>query len=635
VPGQSNRARGTADLRPGVLSGAADGPLTGVMASGSGRAAESAPRAPTRMSTALGLLGDRSTALQLGVGVSLVVASIVLPSVTGSQYWSHNFLLVNLYVTVAILTNMLLADAGQVSFGQGAVFGFAAYTTGIVAGLWGYGFWVGALAGVGAGLFLGLLFALPALRVQSYYLGFVTLAAAVVFPDLLVALNDVTNGINGIQRQVPQLTQPLFAGLSWNSFLIMALTTGTLTAHALFRRTSLGRQMQVAAKSPEAAMTLGLSPGRLRFIAFIIAGIGTGIAGVLYVPVVGFVSPYAFRVELSIYFFFAVIVGGSGRLLGPVIGAWILYLVPNALLVDLSNYRLLGYGLVALLIMLLFPDGVVGSIEKALRGMHRRIQAPALSTELLYRDALPVTHGPLDAPATEAAVEVTDARKIYGTLPALDGVSLRVAPGHIHGLVGPNGSGKTTLLNVISGLIRLDTGRVQIKGRDTTNLAAHRTARLGVARTFQTPNVFDDISIWDNLKIGADFSKVGESSLLSVLADRRDEWQEARPDLLPHAQRRLLEVMRVVAMDADILLLDEPAAGLSSEERNSLVRLLRFLRDHLHKTIVFVEHDLNLVWKVADRISVLDAGVLIADGAPDDIVSDPRVRALFTGQQNA
>ena len=597
--------------------------------------AGASPAGSTRVAPSV--FGDRSTRLQLYVGVGLIVASIVLPSVFGSEYWSHNFLIVNLYVTVAILQNMLLSDAGQVSFGQGAVFGLAAYTTGIVSGLWDQPFWLGASAGAIAGLMLGLLFALPALRVQSYYLGFVTLSAAVVFPEMLVAFNHVTNGINGIQRHVPELARPLVAGLSWNSLLIMALTTGALVWHVFFRRTSLGRQMAVAAKSPEAAMTLGLSPGRLRFIAFLIAGVGTGIAGVLYVPVVSFVSPYAFRVELSIFFFFAVVVGGGGRLLGPVVGAWILYLVPNALLVDLSNYRLLGYGIVALTIMLLFPDGVVGSIDKLLRRMHRRAQAPTLSMDLLYRDSPGPPFAEGDRPASDRAipaVTVVEARKTYGTLPALDAVSVTVQRGTIHGLVGPNGSGKTTLLNVISGLIRLDAGRVGINGEDTSRLPAYRTARLGVGRTFQTPQVFDEMSIWDNLRIGADFGSHGENRLLHVFANRQGEWQEAHPDLLPHAQRRLLEVMRVVAMDVDLILLDEPAAGLSPEERNSLVLLLRYLRDNLHKTIVFVEHDLSLVWRAADRISVLDAGALIADGAPDDIVGDPRVRALFTGKQD-
>jgi branched-chain amino acid transport system permease protein len=402
----------------------------------------------------------------------------------------------------------------------------------------------------------------------------------------------------------------------------------------------LGRQTRVAAASPEAAMTLGLDPGRLRFIAFTVAAIGTGIAGALYVPVLGFVSPYAFRVELSIYFFFSVIVGGNGRLLGPVVGAWILYLVPNALLVDLANYRLLGYGIVALAIMLAFPDGIIGSLDTAIRRYRLRTRVAEVSVDrLVASPAAPVGERSTAGGAAGGrvpAVEVRQARKAYGSLLALDGVDLRVAPGAIHGLVGPNGSGKTTLLNAVSGMIRLDGGALTIAGRDVTRAPAYRIARLGVGRTFQTPRVFEDMSIWENLEIGADFGRDGDEAwLLRALADNRAEWREQRPDLLPHAQRRLLEVMRVVAMDVDLLLLDEPAAGLSRDERRDLVTLLRHLRDRLGKTIVLVEHDLNLVWRAADRISVMDAGAVVAEGAPGAIVDDPRVRALFTGARHA
>ncbi len=577
---------------------------------------------------------------QLAIGTLLVVASVVAPIWLGSAYWSHNFLIVNLFVTVAVFQNMLLSDAGQVSFGQGAVFGLAAYVTGMVAGLWGYHFVVGALAGFGAAIVLGLLFALPALRVQGYYLGFVTLSAAVVFPEFLVAFNDVTNGINGIARAVPDLMQEAALGVSWIAILVMALTIGSLAAHAAFRTSRLGRRVRVAAVSPEAAMTLGVSPGRMRFLAFFAAAVGTGLAGVLYVPVLGFVSPYAFKVELSIYFFFAVIVGGNGRLLGPVIGAWILYLVPNALLVDLANYRLLGYGLVALLIMLLFPDGIVGSIENAFRRYRTRTRVSDITVEPLLAALPPAlaagTHRATASSPGAPMIAVQGARKTYGSLAALDGVDLTILPGTIHGLVGPNGSGKTTLLNVVSGLIRLDAGSVRVKGRETTRAGAHATARLGVGRTFQTPRVFEDMSIWENLKIGADFRGTGDAAwALAALGHRRAEWEEQRPDLLPHAQRRLLEAIRVVAMDVDVLLLDEPAAGLSPEERREFAALLRFLRDRCGKTIVLVEHDLGLVWRVADRISVLDAGNIVAEGSPDAIVADPRVRALFTGKSDA
>jgi branched-chain amino acid transport system permease protein len=211
-----------------------------------------------------------------------------------------------------------------------------------------------------------------------------------------------------------------------------------------------------------------------------------------------------------------------------------------------------------------------------------------------------------------------------------------VERGRVHGLVGPNGSGKTTLLNVISGLLRLDQGSVAVGGTDTTRAPAYDVARLGVGRTFQTPRIFEDMSIWENLEIGADFKRSrGAAAVLDALAANRVEWESQHPDLLAHAQRRLLEVIRIVAMDVEILLFDEPAAGLSPEERREFAALLRFLRDRMGKTIVIVEHDLALVWRVADRITVLDAGRVIADGPPQAIMDDPKVRALFTGAGHA
>lgn len=184
------------------------------------------------------------------IGTLLIIASIFVPAMAGSAYWAHNFLVVSLFVGVAVLQNILLSDAGQVSFGQGAVFGLAAYMVGIVSELWSQGYAIGSLAGLGAAILLGLLFALPALRVQGYYLGFVTLSAAVVFPQMLVALNDITNGINGITVTVPALTAGIGFGLSAISLLVAAAAIAALWFHAAFRCTRTGRGMRVAAASP-------------------------------------------------------------------------------------------------------------------------------------------------------------------------------------------------------------------------------------------------------------------------------------------------------------------------------------------------------------------------------------------------
>ncbi|WP_417426867.1 ABC transporter permease subunit [Hoeflea sp.] len=593
----------------------------------------SAPNKAPRPAAGLrkGIFGSahRAANIQVTAGITFIIISTVLPAMLGFQYWAHNFLVVNLFVTVAVLQNLLLSDAGQLSFGQGAVFGIGAYVTGIVAGLWGFSYPIGFLGGVAAAVLLGLLFAAPALRVQSFYLGFVTLSAALVFPEMLVAFSDITNGINGIARPVPALNAELFGGLSWLSFMVMSLASLALIGHAWFRRTALGRRMRVAAHSPEAALTMGWSPGRLRFVAFTIAGIGTGIAGAVYLPVIGFVSPYAFRVELSIFFFFSVIVGGAGRILGPVIGVWVLYLVPNVILADLAAYRLLAYGIIALVIMLLFPDGIVGTIEKQIKRYRQRTQGGTIDFDSILNTsvATPGRH-----PDQSHRISVSDARKAYGKMVALDSVNVAVTPGSIHAIVGPNGSGKTTLLNVISGLARLDSGSVTVGGVETTSKAGYDTARLGLGRTFQTPRVFEEMSIWDNIQIGAD-AKVtkGNSWLLESLEPYREQWSSQLPDVLPHAQRRLLEILRVLAMDSNVILLDEPAAGLSSEERQKLSALLRLVRDKMGKTVVLIEHDLHLVWDVADHITVLDAGEIIADGAPKEILGDARVRNLFAG----
>jgi len=586
---------------------------------------------------------DVSGRIQLALGIVAIVASVAVPALAGNPYWTHTFHLVNLYIAVAVLQNMLLADAGQVSFGQGAVFGAAAYTVGIAAGLHGLPFIAAAACGLVAALALCSLFALPALRVQGYYLGFVTLSVAMVFPEMLVSFNAQTNGINGITLRVPALNRPLISNLTPLSLLVIALACATLVGHALLRRTRLGRRMRIAAASPEAALTLGFSPGHVRSIAFVVAALGTALAGVLYVPVVGFLSPSAFHLDLSIFFFFAVIVGGRGQMLGPVLGVWILYLIPNVAMVGLVNYRLVGYGLVALLIMLLFPDGLVGTAESHLR---RLLQTPGgtrvgvhwLIDRMRKRAATDVGAGrDSGTGGATAAVELSAARVAYGSVVALDGIDLSVASGTIHGLVGPNGSGKTTLLNVISGLARLDSGRLFVRGRSTAREPPYRLARLGLGRTFQTPRVFDDLSVWENVQAGADFhgARRDGASLFAALDDVRAEWRAQRPDALPHAQRRLLEVLRVVAMDCDVLLLDEPAAGLSVDERREFGMLLEHLRSHLGKTIILVEHDLDLVWRVADRITVLDAGAIVAAGTPAAIVSDPRVRALFTGRRDA
>lgn len=572
---------------------------------------------------------------QVWIGVALIAITGFGPVILGNSYWIHTFQLVNIYIAAAIFQNMLFVDAGQKSFGQGAILGLAAYGAAILYGLHDWPFALAALGGVVAAVLGGLLFALPALRVQGFHLGFVTMSAAIVFPQLLVTLDKWTNGINGISVSVPELTDPAVFGMSLLAIAVAVFPMIALAAHYQIRRSKLGRSMFVAALSPEAARSLGIKPGVMRFVAFIVASIGTGICGILYLPTVAFVSPQGFNIELSFVFFFAVVVGGRGQMLGPIIGIWIVFILPNILLAQFVEYRLLMYGCLTLAAVLIFPDGIVGSIER-LRAKRKQTgggeQAFRIDGFLANLQSGKVAREPTD----QLAVEVRNGTKKFGQVVAVDSVNLKVRKGEVHGLIGANGSGKTSLLNVLTGLSRLNTGSFMINGVDATNMAADRIANMSLGRTFQAPRIFSQLSLWDNLKIGMD-ARVGAASpdITALAKAMESEFCQDSANLLSHGQRRLVEVMRTVLKEATIVLFDEPAAGLSQGERTNFANLVRFLSRQMGKTVILVEHDLDLVWGIADTITVLEQGRVVSSGKPDVVAKDPAVQHMFVGSRHA
>ncbi|MBX3530183.1 MAG: ATP-binding cassette domain-containing protein [Rhizobiaceae bacterium] len=602
----------------------------------------SAERAPANRVSAGGAPTERTTAKprfssdlpQVWIGIFLIAVTGFGPSLVGNSYWVHTFQLVNIYIAASVFQNFLFVDAGQKSFGQGVLLGLGAYVTAIFFGLHGYPFMLAAAIGMGAAVAGGLLFAFPALRVQYFHLGFVTLSAAIVFPQLLMSLDRWTNGINGISVSMPELHHEWFLGLSPLTIIIAVWPMIALWIHYAIRRSKLGRDMRVAAISPEAARSLGIKPGVMRFIAFIIAAIGTGVCGVLYLPAVSFVSPQGFNVELSFVFFFAVVVGGRGQMLGPIIGIWIVFILPNIALAQLVEYRLLIYGLLTLAAVMLFPDGIVGSIERwrVKRGVTGRGEQAFRVDRFL--DTL--EGGKDSQPSQEIVVEVRGGTKKFGEVVAVDNVDLKVRKGEVHGLIGANGSGKTSLLNVLSGLSRLNAGSFAIKGRNATRMAADRIADLGIGRTFQTPRIFREFSLWDNLRIGIDARTGVGSADIGKLADALEaEFAEDSAELLSHGQRRLVEVMRAVLKEAEIIFFDEPAAGLSQSERANFARLVKFLSRRMGKTIILVEHDLDLVWDIADTITVMEQGRVVASGSPEQMAKDPAVQHMFVGGRRA
>jgi branched-chain amino acid transport system permease protein len=478
---------------------------------------------------------------------------------------------------------------------------------------------------------------LPSLRVQGFYLGFVTFAVAVVFPEVLIAFNNQTKAITGLTTTRIAIPTPIVGNFDWLSIAILVSTLVALVLHAVLRSSGLGRRMRVAGESPEMAATLGIRTGHMRILGFVFAGIGTGVAGVLYVPLLGFVSVGAFPLSLSVLLYFAVVVGGPGTLVGPIIGVYLLSVVPNEVLANFVQYRFIIYGVIAFVAMYIFPDGIIGSVRERIRGRFAK-RRPSVSIDSLLAERMAEVEadaagagaaGGLDAGRVVLSMQGVERR--FGQVLALNGVSIDVRAGQVHGLVGANGSGKTTLLNALSGLVRLDRGLVTVDGEDITNLSARGRYGKGIGRTFQTPRVFDDMSLWENLTLAKSSEK---SELLRSLESSRDYLEGWRADTLPHAQRRMLELVRVVGSEPRIILLDEPAAGLLAMEREKLGSLLRQLAAR-GTAVVLVEHDLSLVWQIADVVTVMDQGQVVASGPPEELRGHPAVELFFSGGHSA
>ncbi len=571
---------------------------------------------------------------ELRLALAVVVVATLYPALTGQIFWAQTLLLANVYLIAVVGLNVLQSLAGQFSFGHGMIFGGAAYSTAMMVALHDMPFLLASLVGIAVGVAIGLVMALPALRVQSYYLAFVTMAGALAFPELLYIFDEQTHAVTGLGVQVDWLAEELVPGLSVLGVLILAISCVSLIAFAVLRSSSFGRDMKMTGTNPEAASTMGLSPGWMRLAGFALASVFAAVAGILYIPLIGYVAPSAFTIELSVLLFLAVVVGGKGTVIGPVVGVLLVNIVPDALLADYTEYRLIIFGIIAFAVMFFMPDGVAGSARHLLRRFRGRTGGELIDLESLV-SAVDVEDGAgAGAAGHGAALHVRDVSLSFGSVQALRDASMGVEPGEVHAIVGPNGSGKTTLLNVLSGLYAPDAGSVHIDDLDVTRKSSVARSRAGLGRTFQTPRVLEDLSAWENVDIGRRGSG-SAAAMTAIVGQRRESWDDVHSDTLPHAQRRFLEVARVMNQGARIWLLDEPAAGLSQDERRQFGAILRSVAQRWGTTIVIVEHDLELVWSVADRISVVEAGTVIATGTPAELDERTDIKRVLVGGNDA
>jgi len=560
----------------------------------------------------------------------------------GSIYGAASFeglviMTIIIYVVASLGLNIPGGMIGQLNLGQGAAFAVGAYTAGIltVDHHWPI---IGTLpAAFAAGVVVGLAIGAPAARLGLIGLAMVSLGLTLVVIDAATSLN-ITGGPNGLAG----IIGPLIPGeqpLEPTGLLVMIIVVGVVVylIHWWLRVSNWGRKALAVRNDQSGAVALGISQYTVKVIG---CGIGTGIgaiAGALYAYSISAISPDAFGVQLSLLFLLMIVIGGAGTRLGPVFGGALLGLIP-IYLAQYSPLNIYLYGVLLIFAVRLLPRGIVWRTGAPV-GFTGRPKLPAVPRRGTEIDLDERTDPSAAAPAPqdrEACLTVTDVSRSFGKLQALSHVSLTLDRGNTLGIVGPNGSGKTTLLNAVSGFYRPEGGEILLGGQRISGLSPTKIARRGVGRTFQVPRIFTYLTIDEHLAL-ARRNAVRQSEAHTQLAleylgsvgllGRRSR-REARG--LSHGQNRFLEVGMAIMRAPEVLLLDEPAAGLSAAEVDQLSELIgNIARSGM--SIVLVEHHIEMVRNVADKIAVLHLGEVLWQGAPDQLTESMAVRSAFLG----
>ena len=576
------------------------------------------------------MTSDRATLMLALAGV----AAATVGALYGNNYHLLIIGLIAISAIVATGLNVLFGLAGQISFGHAGFFAIGAYTASILSARLEVPFVLASLAGAALAAAAGALLAVPALRVRGPYLAMVTIAFGFVVEQGSAEWKTVTGGWNGFMN----IPRPDWIGgpLSDRGLAIACaiLAAVLLYGFARFASTRWGLAMRATRDSEIAAQSLGANLVAVRTLAFAISAAVTGFAGAFFATLQGFISPESFPFFLSITFVLMVLVGGQGSPAGPLLGALVVVLAPE-MLSALAEYRLMFFGGLLLLVLWIAPTGIAG----AAAALWARLIRSASHASAVVGDEARVARflsRKRGAPLSVQGLSVS-----FGGNRAVDRASLVAAAGKVTSLIGPNGAGKTTVLNLVSGYYKPEAGRVTLGPAEITGVSSHSAARAGVARTFQTSQLFSGMSVRENLLValhrGSLTGGTGISAADAIaLTDALLAWvgyrgtAERPAGELPHVDRRLVEIARALATRPEILLLDEPAAGLSAEDTDRLGAVLRRIAG-LGLGVLIIEHDMQLVMGISDRIYVLDAGRMIAEGTPAEVQQNPAVRRAYLG----
>ena len=571
---------------------------------------------------------------------ALAVAGVGLPLLDDSYFGVIAQRACIYWILVAGL-NLVVGFAGQIAIGWVALLTLGAYTTavltaGTVTTEWNP-FLALAVSGV-VGAIFGVVVGLPALRLRTFYFAMTTLGFATIVTQVALAWKSVTGG--GIGTAGPVFPWPFDPG--WGFYylcLILAALATWMTAN--IAKSRFGRALVAIRDAEVAAEASGIAKPALLMAVFVFSGALAGVAGGLFSSLQSYITPDAFTFDLSVLFFIAILIGGRGSIMGPLLGTIILTVLPEfaAPLVAWSTFL---YAALLLLIVLIIPGGIADLLDYKNRRPLERHREIVPRPELLARV--------LDRRSGGNVLSLSHIELSFGGVRAIDGLDLEIRPGEVHGLIGPNGSGKTTTLNVISGYYASQAGEVRMGAAILPPRAPHLRAGYRIARTFQTPRLIGGASVLDNVMIGGTIDGQGSfaESLLTLPRHRRDEKQlrdaalqalaavgleqlaAVRADRLQHSELRFMEIARALMLRPTCLMLDEPAAGLSADEIRRLGALIVAISRE-GTAVLLVEHHADLIFDICDRVTVLNLGKVLAAGTPAEIRSHREVVSAYLG----
>jgi branched-chain amino acid transport system permease protein len=580
------------------------------------------------------------------LGSLVVVLFLGLPWLSLDAFWVQQIIFVTVFALLISSLNLQYGYAGELALGQVGVYAVCAYVSAYVGLHLTSDLIVIIPCSIAAAVLVGLISGLPGLRFGGWALAMVSFFLVVIVPNAADLMRGVTGGPDGLYG----IPLPTLLGhtLSGNEFYLVAMVL--LGAWLLALRNLVtsrhGPAFGVLRTSSILASSIGVSVYRMKLFAYVIGSVPVGLAAVIYTYQLQTLSPEVFTFTLAVSVIAGSILGGSLSVFGAIVGG-VLLQVGGVELDRIQGYSTVIYGGLLIVGGLVFSQGVAGLVKSTWRRTRfstvRGRLGPGPSAA---GGAASSTAGTF----TGASIEVHGVSRVFGGVAALDDVSLAAERGQITALIGTNGSGKTTLINAVTGFVRLDSGAVELDGVDITGRKAFQIARLGVARTFQTPIIPDGMTVRE--VVGASrfvAPRVGlVASLLrtpryrrtvrddSTSVDQALGWLGLGAHVneiaseLTLGTRRLVEVARALARTPSVLLLDEPAAGLEPREVDELVDVIKLVRQ-AGLTVVLIEHNFDLVRRVADQIYVLERGTLLYSGSANDVVRHPRVRETYFG----